>query len=260
MKIAHCSDLHLDFEYPSLDVMKVDADCLFIAGDTIEVKWFEFAMNPNSGNFGEAQKLVDFFQELSKHYKEVYIILGNHEHYYSLVEVTADIMRDFFKLFRMSNVKVLEDEFFTLGDKLVYAATGWTDMGGPSNYWFVKEGMNDFRLIRRIGYSKFRPEDAVKIHSEFLTAIKSMQPDIILMHHAPAEASIHQQFKGGSLNGAYYSVAMERVLASWDKPLTIIHGHTHNPVDYTLGQHIRVVSNPKGYGHLDKFKLGVLDV
>ena len=65
LRIGHASDLHLDFNYPAPSQMLVDADYLFIAGDTIEAKWFEFAMNPNSGNHGEAQQLVHFFRKIS---------------------------------------------------------------------------------------------------------------------------------------------------------------------------------------------------
>jgi Icc-related predicted phosphoesterase len=240
--------------------MKVEADYLFIAGDTIEAKWFEFAMNPNSGKFGEAQKLVEFFQELSKHYYGVYVIMGNHEHYYGMMDNTLETMNDFFKLYGMSNTLAVENEFFMLNEKLVFAGTGWTDMGGPNNYWYVKNGMNDFRLIRKAGYSRFSPEDAVRLHVEFLNRIKAVKPDVILMHHAPTAQSIHPHYAGDTLNGAYYSQAMENVLAKWSKPLIIVHGHTHYPVDYMFGDNVRVVSNPKGYGHLEQFKLGVFDV
>lgn len=261
ISLGICSDLHLDFNYPDTKQMLVDADYLFIAGDTIEAKWFEFAMNPNSGNHGEAQQLVHFFRKLSDHYKEVHVIAGNHEHYHGNLQQTHEIMEDFFKLFKMDNVLVHENVLFTLEGKTVYAGTGWTDMGGPNNYWFVKQGMNDFRLIRTAGYRKFAPEDAALIHAEFLNHLQYCQPDIILMHHAPSLMSIQPRFKDDPITGAYWSKAMERMLGNWTEPLTIVHGHTHYPVDYNLyDANIRVVSNPRGYDHNEQFSVQIIEV
>ena len=260
MKIAHLSDLHLDFSYPEIEQCLVEADYLFVAGDTIEAKWFDFAMNPNSGNHGEAQQLVQFFQALAAHYKEVHVIAGNHEHYHGNLQHTHEDMEDFFKMFKMDNVLVHENVLFELEGKTVYAGTGWTDMGGPDNYWFVKQGMNDFRLIRTAGYRRFAPEDAALIHAEFLNNLQYCKPDIILMHHAPSLQSIQPHFWDDPVTGAYWSQAMEKMLKSWDKPLTIVHGHTHYPVDYMLGEHIRVVSNPRGYGHDEYFSVKTIEV
>jgi len=247
MKIAHVSDLHLDFNTLNAASLLEEADYLFIAGDTIESKWFEFAMRPASSKHLEALKLVDFFSDLGKHYKSVHMIMGNHEHYYGSIMDTLDTIRDFLRLYNIENVFIHENDVFYLEGKKVLAGTGWTDMGGPNNYWFVKTAMNDFRLIRGNKYSKFKPEDAVKLHNAFLHKFVVEKPDLVLMHHAPSIFSIEDRFKADPVSAAYWSKTMERLLDSWTEPLVIFHGHTHNAVDYVLNGFVRVTSNPRGY-------------
>lgn len=262
MKIAYCSDLHLDFSFPEKEQMLVPADMLVLAGDTIEAKWFDFATNPNSGKHGQAQDLVYFLETLANHYPQVVMLMGNHEHYFGNIEQTQELIHDSLRILGLDNhISLKERDTFLVGDKVFYAATGWTDMGCPSDHWFINHGMNDFRLIRKAGYSKFRAADAALIHAKVLADIKACQPDVILLHHAPSYQSIHQQFAGDTLNAAYASKAMENLLLGLDKqPELVIHGHTHNPVDYLLGDKIRVVSNPKGYDSSNAFKVKVVEV
>lgn len=252
MKCAYTSDLHLDFDYPDFSIFKSDADYLFILGDTIESKWLEFAMNPNSGNHGQAQKLVALFEQLNNDYKKVLIIAGNHEHYHGNITETREIFESFIKLFKLNNVQFLEDDVIELEGKTIYGATMWTDMGGPYNYWYMKNGMNDFRLIRAEGYQRFRPEAAAIIHARCLNRILKIKPDVILMHHAPSAMSVHPMYKGDILNHAYYSDAFDNLLQNKiDWPLHIFHGHTHTPFEYTIGT-AQVHCNPRGYGKENK--------
>lgn len=252
MKCAYTSDLHLDFDYPDFSIFKSDADYLFILGDTIESKWLEFAMNPNSGNHGQAQKLVQLFEQLNNDYKKVLIIAGNHEHYHANITETREIFESFIKLFKLNNIQFLEDDVIELEGKTIYGATMWTDMGGPHNYWYMKNGMNDFRLIRAAGYKRFMPEDAAIIHAKCLNHILEIKPDVILMHHAPSVMSVHPMYQGDILNHAYYSDAFDKLLQNkinW--PLHIFHGHTHTPFEYSIGN-TQVHCNPRGYGKENK--------
>jgi len=248
MKIAYCSDLHLDFEYPDFSVFKSDADYLFILGDTIESKWLEFAMNPNSGNHGQAQKLVELFQQLNQDYKKVLIVAGNHEHYFGNLVETPELFNDFIKIFKLHNVEYLEDSVTQLEGRTVYGATMWTDMGHPQSHWFLKQGMNDFRLIRSKGYRKLSPAEAARIHAHCIKRILEVRPDIVLMHHAPSAMSVHPKYVGDALNSAYYSEVFDKLLreGTIDWPLHIFHGHVHNEFEYSLGT-AQVHCNPRGY-------------
>lgn len=270
MRVAHCSDLHLDFLQSKEEVLTLannlctDAAVLCIAGDTLESKELEFAMNPNSGKHGQAQRYVQFFEILAAHYQAVLVIMGNHEHYNGNITDTYDIFYDFFRVFNLRNCYILENEFITVNDVRFYCGTGWTDMGSVHSDWYTKQVMNDFRLIRKAGYGKFTPNDARILHAEFLRLPWQVETaDVILMHHAPSIQSIQDRYKDDPLSIAYYSKTFEEKLkaAKLPLPLTIIHGHTHYPVNYKLTDKITVVSNPRGYDYAPElFKIEVIDV
>lgn len=251
--VAYCSDLHLDFDYPDFSCFDSAADVLFILGDVMESKWFDFACNPNSSKFGEAQKLVDLFQKLSNDYETVLMVLGNHEHYHGTFQDTANIIKDFFKLHKVDhNVKLLVDETYVLENGMVvYGDTFWTDMGSPHDHWFIKQRMNDFHLIKfkeKTGYRKFNPIDAAACHLNTYNKFLSVKADIILSHHAPTEKSVPLQYKGDELNAAYHSSIIARQLHEMEKPPKYwFHGHMHSPVDHLVNK-THVLANPRGYG------------
>ena len=68
--------------------------------------------------------------------------------------------------------------------------------------------------------------------------------DVVVTHHLPSRRSVAPQFAGDPLN-AFFLCDMERLILA-RQPLWWIHGHTHHPFDYQLGQ-TRVVANPRGY-------------
>lgn len=248
--VAYTSDLHLDFGGLILD-RSVQADALFILGDTAEAKLFDQASNKDSSKFKEAFNKLKFLIDASDHFPEVIMIMGNHEHYSSRLDKTQDRIQKYLDFYSLDNVKLVENTFFEWKGFKVVAGTGWTDMGNAVDKARIGCGMNDFRYIVHKGprgYTKFRPDDAAAIHAKFLNLIYKHQPDIVLMHHGPSELSLSDYYRYNStINAGYVSRQMQHLIEIGQiSPKYIFHGHVHQVFDYTYCG-TRVLANPRGY-------------
>jgi len=268
MRVAYASDLHLEFGAIDSHQLITDADYLFLAGDVAEARNFGKSINTNSGDYSIWKpKLFDLFTDLSKHYKAIFLVLGNHEYYHSKIGKTESIIQGFCNHF--SNVFMLQDKMVDLDGYKLYGATMWTDMGlnsiDPLIEFKLKMRMNDFRCITYQsprGYRKFNPADAAKIHTMNLKSLAKLQPDIIIQHHAPCSMSVPERFKSNELNPAYYSATLEDMLMDEINPKLIFHGHIHASVDY-IWSNTRVLSNSRGYfgiENTDKFRVKVVEI
>lgn len=74
-KIAYCSDLHLEFG--RLNIELPDADILLLAGDI----YVNYLFNKHDST----DDVIDFFTEISKKYKNIIYVPGNHEYYDSSI-------------------------------------------------------------------------------------------------------------------------------------------------------------------------------
>lgn len=68
--------------------------------------------------------------------------------------------------------------------------------------------------------------------------------DIVLTHHLPSYRSVPQRYKTSPLNG-FFVCDLEGLILE-RKPSLWVHGHTHDSLDYHLGN-TRIVCNPYGY-------------
>jgi hypothetical protein len=68
--------------------------------------------------------------------------------------------------------------------------------------------------------------------------------DVVITHHMPSALSVHEKYTDDALN-LFFLCEMDDVILDL-KPKLWIHGHTHVPFDYKLGD-TRVLCNPKGY-------------
>ena len=147
MKIAVASDLHLEFgdlklENPGVDVLILSGDICVVA-DLKENAPYA-AVNPK-----KAQKIHNFFKNVSHDFPHVVYIAGNHEHYnYDFQHTLNDIKKH---LEYLPNIHVLDKDYWDFSDKFrFYGATLWTDMNKedpiPLNH--VSRRMNDFMLVK----------------------------------------------------------------------------------------------------------------
>lgn len=237
MRALLLSDVHTEFAPMSVPAAASDAaDVVVLAGDIGKgiggVKWAAM-MFPNT---------------------PVLYVPGNHEYYGGALPRTTEKMREAAK---GTTVTILERDRVELFGVRFLGTTLWTDFAlfgdrnAPLSMEFAREGMNDYRRIRRSPrFCRLRPEDTRRLsilsrgwlQDELAKPFDG--PTVVVTHHAPSLLSIQPRYQADRLAPAYASVLDELVrqsgAAMW------MHGHTHQCVRYTLGQ-TAVVANQRGY-------------
>lgn len=292
MKIAICSDVHLEFGTIELknpggvDVLILSGD-ICVARDLMEQDPYGIV------DFGKSSRYHKFFSECAAEFPHVIYVAGNHEHYHGDFKYTIGDLKK--RLGYLENLHILDKEIFELNDTVFVGGTLWTDMNkeDPLTLHGISRMMNDFRCVdnsnREVSFktfdvtedgrqiptfrtraARFCPEDAVEDHKKMLGYIKIVYEDmppwkqmVVVGHHTPSHTSCHPRYKDDQLmNGGYHSDLSEFIM---DRPGIKLwtHGHTHELFDYMVGD-TRVVCNPRGYiGHeelADNFSLKVVEV
>jgi len=291
MKIAICSDLHLEFGKITLE-NPGDVDVLILSGDICVARDLMEHDPLGIVDFGKSSRYHTFFQNCGKEFPHVLYVAGNHEHYHGDFKDTIPDLKS--RLAYIDNLHILDREIFELNDTVFVGGTLWTDMNkeDPLTLHAISRMMNDFRCVensnRVVNYksfddvenpdkptfrtraARFCPEDAVEDHKKMLGYIKHIYTDmapwkqmVVVGHHTPSHSSCHPRYKKDDLmNGGYHSDLSEFIL---DRPGIKLwtHGHTHELFDYMIGT-TRVVCNPRGYiGYeqlADDFKLKVVEL
>lgn len=265
MRIAYCSDLHLEFA----DIVlknEQNADVLVLAGDILIAQDMYDHAHMEYGpytagavaNLGRRQasamKFRDFIQRCAAEFPQVIAIAGNHEFYNGRWVLNIQTLRTEWSKF--PNVHFLERDMVDINGIRFVGGTLWTNMNGgdPLTMHAVNDMMNDYKVIRHdeLGYTRLRPAHTVSRHCETIDYFKiavDLAKDrtvVVVSHHAPTFNSVHPRFRHETLmNGAYASNLSEFIL---DRPQIKMwfHGHMHNGVDYMVGD-TRVLANPRGY-------------
>ena len=298
MKIAVCSDLHLEFG--DLDLTNNEnADVLILGGDILvadDVKNFGYVdeqiMAATPSMLARGERYYNFVKRCSERFPQVVLIMGNHEHYHGDYAETASIIRTVVGEF--SNVHFLDKEWRIINGVLFYGGTLWTDMNGedPETLRQIAYMMNDYRGVKNsnktVSYrvpdltkdevdafsfkerpAQFRPEDSVEDHRAFLKGLDevlALHPDlptVVVGHHAPSKASTHPRYKTEVITNGAYSTNLDNYILDRRQIRLWTHGHTHEDFDYMIGT-TRIVCNPRGYDgyeeRADHFKLKYVEV
>jgi len=282
MKIALCSDLHLEFEDINLTNIE-GAEVLILSGDIMVAEdlhnhpEMDYGMysNVNIADLGRRQQVAlrfrDFLKRCSFEFPHVVYVAGNHEFYHGRWKASLDHLRE--ECDKFPNVYFLERDVKVINEVSFIGATLWTDCnkGDPLTLHALTDMMNDYRVIRNDehGFTKLRPAHSMYRHQQTLAYLKAILPDmrdkkvVFVGHHGPSSMSTHPRYVNETLmNGGYRSELSEMIL---DNPQIVLwtHGHMHDPFDYMIGT-TRVVCNPRGYaGHDDQadvFELKFLDI
>lgn len=281
MRIAVCSDLHLEFADINLQNTE-GADVLILSGDILIANDLHDHPVPDQPlslaakiNLGTRQtcayRFRDFIKRVSSEFPHVVVVAGNHEFYHgkwvaSLIHLRAEYAQ-------FPNVHFLERDTKVIDDVTFIGGTLWTDCNkfDPLTLHALADMMQDFNIIRNDekGYTKLRPAHACERHKQTIAYFRHVlshnkeQKCVVVGHHAPSAMSIDDCYKNQfTMNGGYYSDLSEFIL---DHPQIKLwtHGHMHNNSDYLIGD-TRVVCNPRGYAGYEScannFKLQFIEV
>jgi len=251
LKIRVMSDLHLEFQNgPDQFVVPELPDdkdtVLILAGD------IGLARRPTTYKY--------FVEDMSYRFREVIYVLGNHEFYgYRFPSTYTKIWSE---LQDFENVNVLEKEAVWFDGVAFIGATLWTNMDNHNQMTMYDAAaqMNDYGTVRTgpkgcEWQRPLKPKDTIEdfmnarhyIFEEIKIQKYTGKKVVVITHHLPSFESIHGDFKGSNLNGAYASeLSSDIVELGDDQPELWIHGHVHDNMDYMI-ENTRVICNPRGY-------------
>jgi hypothetical protein len=286
MKIAICSDVHLEFGQLELENTH-NAEVLVLSGDICTA--VDLRVTDSILSSAKTDRYLDFFTACSRNFPHVIYIMGNHEHYHGDYATSASILRDAMKQCG-DNIHFLDKEIWELNDHVFIGGTLWTDMNGEDEMTMnhVQRRMNDFQIcknsLREVSYRTMEPvldefgtpkvdadgkiiygasfktreaylspQDAVVDHKAMLKVIEEAYDNIppwktvvVCTHHAPSKGSEHPRYKHDSLMNGAYNSKLDKFIMDRPGIKLWTHGHTHEDFDYMI-KSCRVVCNPRGY-------------
>jgi Icc-related predicted phosphoesterase len=258
MKIAYCSDLHLEFG--DLDLKNTEnADILIIAGDTVLVDFlhtYPKEKNVAGDVIGKKQFYANrfraFFDRISEEFPHTLIIAGNHEFYHGKWHDSLDHFRK--EINHYPNITFLENDSLILDNVKFIGGTLWTDLNNrdPITMYDITGKMNDYNLIRndRNEYGRITAHDTIIRHKTtldyILNSVSSKRINIVISHHAPSFQSVAEKYRGNHVMNGGYCSALERIILDHSQIKYWIHGHIHTQFDYMIGN-TNVLCNPRGY-------------
>lgn len=254
MNIKFASDLHLEFStFPvtsaEKEIMPDKSTTLLLAGDIVVARCLPLKYTDKPSK--TVRWRFDRLLEAVSGFKNVYMIMGNHEHYGH-----GDILESYNRIkehiAKYPNIHILENERVSLTPKVdLLACSLWTNMGNHnhSTMMICQQSMNDYNQIW-IGDRQLRAADTVAIFENSFAWLKQELLDtskdyFVMTHHLPSFQGIDPKFKGDPINNAYASelgdfIIQNPHIKNW------IHGHTHFNVDYMIGE-TRIQGHMRGY-------------
>lgn len=245
MKIRFMSDLHMEFAGACLylpEELETDSEStLVLAGDICNNRL----------------NLESFMHDMSKRFRYVIFVMGNHEYYGKKFPSEYERKRAFVLAKAPNkNIHFLNNCNITLDGVNFTGGTLWTNFRNHNimDMEFARLQMNDYKCIRNDqNYRKITPAQTASAHAAtanfIFNSLKRKEKNVVVTHHGPSYRSVPMIFKGDVLNSAYVTEYTEAVMELEEclQPELWIHAHTHNNMDYMLTDKTRVVCNPRGY-------------
>jgi len=233
MILRYFSDLHLEFIKPNKieQFIKkippgIDEICV-LAGDI---------GNPYQSNY-------DIFMNfISKNFKKVFIIPGNHEYYNKTksIQETNDFMKDYFEKF--NNIRFLNNNYEIYDTYCFIGTTLWSKITNP-NY-----EINDVYNIPNFDYIQYNRLNMLSV--DFLEdTLQNNEKCIVITHHVPSFSLIDVKYKTQKMqpyNQWFYCDMDSLMETQKDKIECWIYGHTHTPSN-VIKNGIPFLCNPIGY-------------
>ena len=222
MKIGYMSDLHLrvNRDYDQfIKQLDPQVDLQIIAGDCID----------GTRDIGLLRELLSRFK------MPVIFVPGNHEYY--LDESPKATEHRLAAMHDMPNVRVLISDAWQVpnGPRIVGTTLWYRSTLDFAMRWAA---WADFRYIKNL--TGFTEERFIRDNALVGNIV---QGDIVVTHMLPSQRCVDPRFEHSNTNEVF--VRNVEPIISDNKPAFWIHGHTHCPVDITIGE-TRVLCNPRG--------------
>jgi predicted phosphodiesterase len=289
MKVAICSDVHLEFGQLVLENTQ-NAEVLVLSGDICTA--IDLRVTDGILSSAKTDRYLEFFGNCSRNFPHVVYIMGNHEHYHGDYATSIGYIKDALKPWE--NIHVLDKEMWELEDHVFIGGTLWTDMNGEDEMTMnhVSRRMNDFQICENsnemVNYRVFDTKDdhetvrfktrpatlsprhvvedhkaMMKFIDETCASIPPWKTVVVCTHHAPSKGSEHPRYKHDQLMNGAYNSQLDNFILDRSNIKLWTHGHTHEDFDYMIGS-TRVVCNPRGYinyeDRADRFELKYVEV
>jgi len=235
MKIQYCSDLHLEFKdnerYLRENPIEPEGEILLLAGDIMP--------------FSHIKDHSSFFDYVSKYFKFVYWIPGNHEYYHSDVEQYISPLRQAIR----KNVFLVNNQTLQYKGVNLIFSTLWSKIS-HQNEWTIERSVTDFYCIKFHG-KKFTPMYFNQMHqtdlnyiTNSLEAIKEGNT-IVVSHHVPTLIHYPEPFLHSNINEAFAVDLTTFIDTSGVDYWIYGHHHTNNP-PFKIGK-TEMLTNQLGY-------------
>lgn len=151
MKIAVCSDIHLEFG--PLELTNDDGvDALVLSGDIcVAADLGKYDALNLMGENTRSSRFHQFFEMCSERFPHVIYVMGNHEHYHGDYALSYDLLCK--HLGHLKNLHILDRGVVQIKDITFIGGTLWTDMNkeDPLTLYQIKSMMNDFKTVKNSG-------------------------------------------------------------------------------------------------------------
>lgn len=232
MKIRYFSDLHLDLidkevvNYYLEKITEDEEDAICICAGDIG--------SPRNNNYSI------FMHYISKIFKKIFVIAGNHEYYNDTIEETNDFLENFFSKF--DNITFLQNNFEYYEGYCFIGTTLWSNITDP----IYK--INDQKKIKN-----FSIDDYNKLHKkclEFLIeTLKNNNRCIIITHHIPSYKLMDDKYRTAEMDkyNQYFYSDLDYLFEDYSKKIHCwFYGHTHTPSLKQINN-VLLLCNPIGY-------------
>jgi 3',5'-cyclic AMP phosphodiesterase CpdA len=216
MRIAICSDIHLEFG--DINLQNTDnADVLILGGDICVAADIGRPDNTNILQGARSNRIVDFFKRCSFQFPHVIYIMGNHEHYNGDFAESKNKLQSMLESNMLSNVYLLDKETKVIDDTTFIGGTLWTDMNNEDSLTMRHLGgmMNDFICVKNSNHMVTRKvplykrgEDGKYIYQK-IGEINSMVEDGFKFKEEPAKFSTQDAFDDHKKMLSYIKVIVE---------------------------------------------------
>ncbi len=226
MRMDIISDIHLEFFEDSGDdfvhTWTPDGEVLILAGDVGGFRhWWQ-----------RKSYLIDV---LCAKYSQVLFVAGNHDYYGTTLEGGDVRFREIEA--RIPNFHFLERNLLEI-DGVKFAGCSLWFKEDPMS-WRYEAYLNDFAQIQELKPAVYERN---LLSQAFLGNLQEI--DVVITHHMFSTLSVHERYAGDPCNRFFLCELGDTVAEIGAK--FAIHGHTHVPCDYMLGN-TRVICHPHGY-------------